>query len=229
MYAIVDIAGQQMKVEKGQELFVHRLEGEEGSQVEFNEVLLIDNNGKVNIGTPNISNARVTAKILEHLKGDKVLVFKKKRRKGYQKLNGHRQYLSLIQIEEIADKAGPSKITKAKPKKEAEEKVKPEAKKDVKTAPKTETKVKAKPVVKVPEKKEKVAESKPKTTLEKETKPKTTAKKVEKPKAETKPKTTSKEKTETKPKTTAKPKAKAPSKKEEKPKAEDKPKKETKE
>ncbi len=101
MYAIVDIAGQQFKVEKNQELFVHRLEGKEGGTVEFDRVLLIDNGGKVTVGTPNIGGAKVNAKIISHVKGDKVLVFKKKRRKGYQKLNGHRQYLTKIQIENI--------------------------------------------------------------------------------------------------------------------------------
>jgi large subunit ribosomal protein L21 len=101
MIAIVDIAGQQFKVVKGQKIFVHRLEGEEGAKVEFGNVLFVDNDGKLSVGTPHLEGANVSAKILEHLKGDKVLVFKKKRRKGYQKLNGHRQYLSKIEIEDI--------------------------------------------------------------------------------------------------------------------------------
>jgi len=101
MYAIVEIAGQQFKVEKSQKIFVHRLNAGEGSKVDFDNVLLIDNNGKVNVGAPSISGAKVSATVLNHLKGEKVLVFKKKRRKGYQKLNGHRQFLSYIQIEEI--------------------------------------------------------------------------------------------------------------------------------
>ncbi len=101
MYAIVDIAGQQFKVEKGQEVFVHRLEGEIGTGIEFDKVLLLDNKGKVNIGTPVVEGAKVNAKIVSHLKADKILVFKKKRRKGYQKSNGHRQYLSKIKIESI--------------------------------------------------------------------------------------------------------------------------------
>jgi large subunit ribosomal protein L21 len=101
MYAIVDIAGQQFKVEKDQKIFVHRLEGEEGSQVEFSQVLLVDDNGKVSVGTPEVEGASVTAKIIAHLKGDKVLVFKKKRRKGYQKMNGHRQFFSEITVESI--------------------------------------------------------------------------------------------------------------------------------
>ena len=84
MYAIVEIAGQQFKVEKDQQIFVHRLEEREGAKVEFDNVLLIDNNGKVNVGAPAISGAKVTAKVLDHVKGDKVVVFKKKRRKGYR-------------------------------------------------------------------------------------------------------------------------------------------------
>ncbi len=101
MYAIVDIAGQQFKVEKDKKIYVHRLEGEEGEQVSFDRVLLIDNDGKVKVGNPVVKNAQVTAKIISHMKGDKVLVFKKKKRKGYQKLNGHRQYMTQIQIEDI--------------------------------------------------------------------------------------------------------------------------------
>ena len=114
MYAIVDIAGQQFRVEKGQEIFVHRLEQAEGSEVSFDHVLLIDQDGKVNVGTPVIDGAHVTATVMEHLKGDKVYIFKKKRRKSYQKMNGHRQYLSLIRIEEIAEKAAKAKSRKAK-------------------------------------------------------------------------------------------------------------------
>jgi large subunit ribosomal protein L21 len=101
MYAIVEIAGQQHKVMQDQVIFVHRLEGEEGSEVKFDNVLLLDNNGSVTIGQPNVSGAVVTAKILSHLRGDKVIVFKKKRRKGYQKQNGHRQYLTRVQINAI--------------------------------------------------------------------------------------------------------------------------------
>ncbi len=101
MYAIVEIAGQQFKVQKDQKIFVHRLEKGEGEKVEFDRVLLVDNNGQVKVGTPVVSGAKVSATVLQHLKGDKVLVFKKKRRKGYQKCNGHRQYLSQIQINEI--------------------------------------------------------------------------------------------------------------------------------
>lgn len=118
MYAIVEIAGQQFKVEKDQQLFVHRLQAEEGANVDFDNVLLIDDKGKVKVGAPAVSGAKVSAKVLSHVKGDKVLVFKKKRRKGYQKLNGHRQYFTQIQIEKIT--AGATKKA-AEPKEEVAE------------------------------------------------------------------------------------------------------------
>ena len=102
MYAIVDIAGQQIKVEKGKKIFVNRLAGEKGTSVDFNKVLLTDNEGDVKVGTPYVEGASVKATIVDHLKADKVLVFKKRRRKGYQKLNGHRQCLTQILIDEIA-------------------------------------------------------------------------------------------------------------------------------
>lgn len=101
MYAIVDIAGQQFKVEKDKKIFVHRLAQNEGDSVEFDKVLLVDNDGAVKIGAPTVDGAKVSAKILSHLKGEKVIVFHKKRRKGYEKKNGHRQYLTQIQIENI--------------------------------------------------------------------------------------------------------------------------------
>jgi large subunit ribosomal protein L21 len=102
MYAIVEIQGQQFKVEKDQKIFVHRLESEEGASLEFNKVLLIDNEGTVKVGTPTVEGAKVSGKIIEHVRGDKVLVFKKKRRKGYKKSRGHRQDFSQILIENIA-------------------------------------------------------------------------------------------------------------------------------
>ncbi|HNW68432.1 MAG TPA: 50S ribosomal protein L21 [Bacteroidales bacterium] len=102
MYAIVEIAGQQFKIEKEKKIFVHRLKAEEGSQVKFDRVMLVEDNGNVKVGTPTISGAQVTATVLNHLKGDKVLVFKKKKRKSYQKMNGHRQYLTSIQINNIS-------------------------------------------------------------------------------------------------------------------------------
>ena len=120
MYAIVEIAGQQFKVAKDQKVYVHRLQDKEGSKVTFDNVLLLDD-GKVILGAPAIEGAAVTAKILKHLKGDKVIVFKKKRRKGYKVKNGHRQFLSEIQIESIVAsgaKKAPAKKAAA-PKKEA--------------------------------------------------------------------------------------------------------------
>ena len=101
MYAIVDIAGQQFRVEKGKKIFVHRLQADEGATLNFDKVLLTDHESKVNVGTPYLDGAMVKATILEHVKGDKVIVFKKKRRKGYQKKNGHRQCLTHIHIDEI--------------------------------------------------------------------------------------------------------------------------------
>ncbi|MEQ8703305.1 MAG: 50S ribosomal protein L21 [Phaeodactylibacter sp.] len=101
MFAIVKIAGQQFKVEEGQQLFVHQLEASEGDNVSFEDVLLVDNDGKVSVGTPTL-NAKVNATVLSHQKGDKVIVFKKKRRKGYRLKNGHRQRFTKIQIDSIA-------------------------------------------------------------------------------------------------------------------------------
>ena len=101
MYAIVEIAGQQYKVEKDQQIFVHRLEGKEGSKVNFDKVLLTSDGKKVEVGAPAVKGVSVSAKIVEHLKGDKVIVFKKKRRKGYKKLRGHRQQYSQIVVENI--------------------------------------------------------------------------------------------------------------------------------
>ncbi|WP_296633777.1 50S ribosomal protein L21 [Polaribacter sp.] len=112
MYAIVEIAGQQFKVAKDQKVYVHRLQGEEGSKVTFDNVLLLDESGNVTIGAPAIEGASVTAQILSHLKGDKVIVFKKKRRKGYRKKNGHRQSFSEIQIESISASGSKKATTK---------------------------------------------------------------------------------------------------------------------
>ena len=138
MYAIVEIAGQQFKVAKDQKVFVNRLAGEEGDKVEFDNVLLIGDGDKVTVGAPAIDGAQVGAKVLKHLKGDKVIVFKKKRRKGYRVKNGHRQYLSEIVIESIVasgatKKAAPAK--KAAPKKEESKKAEPKVEAKA-TAPK---------------------------------------------------------------------------------------------
>ncbi|MAX71447.1 MAG: 50S ribosomal protein L21, partial [Flavobacteriaceae bacterium] len=123
MYAIVEIAGQQFKVAKDQKVFVNRLSTEEGKNVDFDNVLLIGDGDNVTVGAPAIDGAQVSAKVLKHLKGDKVIVFKKKRRKGYRVKNGHRQALTEIVIEGIttsgAKKAAPKKETKkAEPKAE---------------------------------------------------------------------------------------------------------------
>lgn len=100
MYAIVNIAGQQFKLTENRPVYVHRLDAKEGDSLEFGEVLLAENNGSFKMGN-DLQGAKVTAKVLSHVRGDKVLVFKKKRRKGYQKLNGHRQNFTKIQIESI--------------------------------------------------------------------------------------------------------------------------------
>jgi large subunit ribosomal protein L21 len=104
MYAIVEIAGLQYKVSQKQRVFVHRLEANEGASIELDKVLLIDNSGKITVGSPVIDGARVAAKVISHLKGDKVIVFKKKRRKGYQKMNGHRQQLTELLIQAVLGK-----------------------------------------------------------------------------------------------------------------------------
>lgn len=101
MYAIVDIAGKQFKVAKDQYIYAPKLEGEAGSSVNFDQVLLVDNGGKVDVGAPTVKGAKVSGKILEHVKGNKVIVFKKKRRKGYAVKNGHRQQFTKVLIESI--------------------------------------------------------------------------------------------------------------------------------
>jgi len=145
MYAIVEIAGQQFKVAKDQKVFVHRLQDEEGAKVNFDNVLLLDNDGQIQVGAPAIDGAQVSAKILRHLKGDKVIVFKKKRRKGYKKKNGHRQYLSEIQIESIvasgAKKADKKTETKTETKSEKKTEAKSTSKKE-QTTDKVENDVK---------------------------------------------------------------------------------------
>ncbi|MCB0806638.1 MAG: 50S ribosomal protein L21 [Bacteroidales bacterium] len=182
MYAIVEIAGQQFKVEKEQEIFVHRLEGEAGSTIEFDNVLFFDNDGKIDIGNPMVDGVLVKARIVEHMKGDKVIVFHKKRRKGYQKENGHRQFLSKLVIEDIvtgAKKAAKKEEPKAEAKKEAP-----------KAEPKKET---PKAEAKKEEPKAEVKKEEPKAETKKETKaaePKAEKEtKQEEPKAEAKKET----------------------------------------
>lgn len=196
MYAIVEIAGQQYKVQKDQQLFVHRLEGKEGSKVTFDNVLLTANGDKIEVGAPAVKGVSVSAKIIEHLKGDKVIVFKKKRRKGYAVKNGHRQQFSKIEIEKIGA------VAKTATKKAVETASVKEEKVEVKdTKPKTAAK---KPAVK------KTTTAKASTTAAK----KATTKKPA-TKAAAKPKTASKAKTAAKPaakKTTTKAKKAAPKK-----------------
>ena len=116
MYAIVEIAGHQYKVQKDQQVFVNRLDAKEGAKIKFDKVLLTDKDGDVTVGAPAINGLAVHATVERHLKGDKILIFKKKRRKGYQKLNGFRPYLTEIRITDIKKAAA----KKAAPKKEAE-------------------------------------------------------------------------------------------------------------
>jgi large subunit ribosomal protein L21 len=104
MYAIVEIAGQQFKVERGNKVYVHRLEANEGAKIEFDKVLLLDNDGKISVGNPTVDGAKVAATVIEHLKGDKVHVFKKKRRKTYQKWNNHRQSYTQILVQGVLAK-----------------------------------------------------------------------------------------------------------------------------
>lgn len=115
MYAIVQIGGHQYKVEKSQKLFVNRLDTEAGKTVDFDQVMLIENGGSVVVGAPVIEGALVKAKVIDHLKGDKVIIFKKKRRKGYEKKNGHRQYITRIEVQEIVEKGGVAAKKEAAP------------------------------------------------------------------------------------------------------------------
>jgi len=133
MYAIVEIAGKQFKVQKDQKLYVHRLKEDEGKKVTFDRVLMVDNKDKVSFGSPVISGAQVGAKVLKHLKSDKVIVFKKKRRKGYRVKNGHRQLLTQIQISDISlsgAKTAKKTETKSKTAKKPETKRKSTEKKE---------------------------------------------------------------------------------------------------
>ena len=159
MYAIVEIAGQQFKVAKDQRLFVHRLQDKEGAKVSFDKVFLLDDGKKVTVGAPAITGASVEAKVLGHLKGDKVIVFKKKRRKGYRVKNGHRQSLTQLVVKQINEKPAAKKAPAAKAEKPVAEKkvatkaaaAKPAAKKEApakKAAPKKATTAEKKPAVK---------------------------------------------------------------------------------
>ena len=115
MFAIVEIAGQQFKVAKDQKVFVHRLDAKTGDKVSFDQVFMMADGDKITVGAPAVANAYVEAKVVRHLKDDKVIVFKKKRRKGYRVKNGHRQSLTEIVIESV----GVGKAKKAAPKAKA--------------------------------------------------------------------------------------------------------------
>jgi large subunit ribosomal protein L21 len=164
MYAIVEIAGQQFKVEEGKKIFVHRMEAAEGDNVEFEKVLLTENEGVVNVGEPFVENTVVEGKVLAHVRGDKVIIFKKKRRKGYQKRTGHRQDFTQVEILGIGPKGAPRKQAATKAVKK--EKVAPaaeEVKEEVKKAPaakKAATK-KATAATKEPEAKKSAAKKTP--------------------------------------------------------------------
>ncbi|MCW8981805.1 MULTISPECIES: 50S ribosomal protein L21 [Altibacter] len=154
MYAIVEIAGQQVKVAKDQKVFVNRLATDEGDKVEFDNVLLVGDGDKITIGAPAIDGALIGAKVVRHLKGDKVIVFKKKRRKGYQKKNGHRQSLSEIVIESIVASGGKKSTTS-------------KAKEEKKTAPKKEEATKAAPAKAKAEPKKETKTAAPKAAAKK--------------------------------------------------------------
>jgi len=165
MYAIVEIAGQQFKVQKDQKIYVHRLDSEVGKKINFDKVLLIDNDGEISLGAPAINGAHVSAKVDEHVKGDKLIVFRKKRRKGYQKKNGHRQSFTAITITNINidGSKSPSKTGKSSVKKEVKSSVKKEVKssvkKEVKSSVKKEVKVSVKKDIKPSTKKQVKKES----------------------------------------------------------------------
>jgi len=203
MFAIVEVAGQQFKVEKNQNIFVHRLDEKEGNKIVFDKVLLIENNnGTALVGTPVVKGYQIKATVLAHLKGDKVKVFKKKRRKGYQVKNGHRQLFTEIHIDAIEKSKTPAKKAADEGEVHAEKSVK--TKKASAPATKTKNKAAAKPE---PKKTATVIkETEAKSSTAKTTKPKakkaTATKKAEatKPNAAAKPKTTAK-KTEPKEKT----------------------------
>jgi large subunit ribosomal protein L21 len=160
MYAIVEIAGQQFKVEAGKKIFVHRLEAEEGKKIDFDQVLLLEEDGKITIGEPTIKDALVEGMVLDHMRGDKVIVFKKKRKKGYRIKNGHRQNFTQVEIISINGKGSLKKaVTKRAEVKAEESPVTEETVKVKKTAAKKTAKPKAKESKKAEEKK--TAEKKP--------------------------------------------------------------------
>jgi large subunit ribosomal protein L21 len=174
MYAIVSIAGQQFKVEKGKKVFVHRLAGEPGDEVSFSQVMLIQHEDATSVGAPYIQDAVVLAQIVSHDRGDKVLVFKKKRRKGYQKMNGHRQDFTQILIEDISTTGAPVRTEKKKAAPKAEVAEGEVAAAAEKPAAKQAAKQAKKPAAKA------AAEEKPKKAAPKKAEAKPAAKKAAK-------------------------------------------------
>ena len=173
MYAIVEIAGHQYKVQKDQQVYVNRLQAKEGDKVSFDNVLLLDDNGNVTVGAPAIDGAQVSAKVEKHLKGDKVIVFRKKRRKGYRKKNGFRAYLTELTIDSIVAKGAKKAEKAAAPKSEKKAEAKSEKKETTakkteakKAAPKKETAKKA-PAKKVETKKAAAPKAEKKETAKK--------------------------------------------------------------
>ena len=146
MYAIVEIAGQQFKVEEGKNIFVHRLEVEDGKKIDFDQVLLIEDEGKITIGEPTIKDAVVEGKVIDKVRGDKVIIFKKKRKKGYRIKNGHRQNFTRVEIISINGKTSPKKQTVKKEAVVAAEEPVKEKKTDVKKPAAKTTAVKEKKV-----------------------------------------------------------------------------------
>ena len=197
MYAIVEIAGLQYKVSQKQRVFVNRLEAKEGDSIEIGKVLLIDADGKITVGTPVIDGARVAAKVISHLQGDKVIVFKKKRRKGYQKMNGHRQALTELLIQAVLGKGeklsaedGKLEIASILELKERS-RVKP-SKQVFKTVEDTEEEE----VEEVEETEEEAEEAKPKKSAKAKTAKKAAPKKAEAPKKKAPAKKSTKKKSE---------------------------------
>ena len=179
MYAIVEIAGQQFKVEEGKKIFVHRLDTEKDNIIEFDKVLLVEDNDKILVGEPSVENFIVEGKVIDHVRGDKVIVFKMKRKKGYRVKNGHRQNFSEIEIIGIGERG--KIVRKESPKKEKIKKAPaPEAVEEPIAEKKTKEKKSAakKPAVK---KEEGTAKAK-KTSEKKETEKKPAAKKASKKK-----------------------------------------------
>jgi len=168
MYAIVEIAGQQFKVEEGKKIFVHRLEAEEGKKMKFEQVLLVEEEGKISVGEPFVKDSFVEGKIVDHVRGDKVIVFKKKIKKGYRVKNGHRQNFTQVEIVSINGKitlkkhAVKKEAAPATGEPAAEEKKAPVKKEAKKPVAKKESAAEKKPAAKKPEAKKSGEKKSPK-------------------------------------------------------------------